>query len=218
MAQAAQAPSQRNQSLMRMYHNQSNPCFHGAGMVAMADGSAKRVDEICKGNTVDGGAAVVCAVRTRCENGVADLVVIDGGLKITPWHPIRTGSCTAANLTGAGKSTCIASVTASPYCYPINHPAGTLTTDTPCNAIYSFVLSHGHEMVIDGFGCVTLGHGIEGDPVASHPFWGTNEVVRAIMQLEGSDTGLVELETACVVRDASGTAVGLKQLTRSPAA
>ena len=195
---------------MRMFHNSDNACFHGAGIVAMADGSTKRVDEVRKGDAVDGGAAVVCAVRTRCENGVTDLVEIDGRLKVTPWHPVRTSGCTATDLS--------ANSVASPCCFPINHPGGTLITDAPCSAIYSFVLSRGHEMTIDDVGCVTLGHGIELDPVASHPFWGTHEVVRAIMQLEGSETGLVELEANCVVRDAAGAAVGLKQRTRSPAA
>ena len=65
-------------------------------------------------------------------------------------------------------------------------------------------------MVINKTTVITLGHGIVGDDVASHEYWGTSRVVSDLAAMEGWANGLVQLEPGCVVRDATtGLACGL---------
>eukprot|EP00005_Dracoamoeba_jomungandri_P001453 CAMPEP_0174256730 /NCGR_PEP_ID=MMETSP0439-20130205/5932_1 /TAXON_ID=0 /ORGANISM="Stereomyxa ramosa, Strain Chinc5" /LENGTH=654 /DNA_ID=CAMNT_0015339467 /DNA_START=216 /DNA_END=2177 /DNA_ORIENTATION=+ len=92
--QLPQQPPQRQIPLpsMRQYNNSYAPCFDGRCLVAMHDGSSKKVEDIRKGDVVlsENGAAsqVVCVVKTICEDGKRELVCLEGGLVVTPWHPI----------------------------------------------------------------------------------------------------------------------------------
>jgi hypothetical protein len=58
---------------------------------------------------------------------------------------------------------------------------------------------------VDGFPCVTLGHGLTG-PVVEHRFYGSRAVVDALATLPGWTDGLVWV--AETIRDAEGHAVG----------
>jgi len=69
--------------------------------------------------------------------------------------------------------------------------------------VYSIMLSEGHySMMIENVECITLGHNILNDSVASHSFYGTDEVRRNIMELDMNDNGVVELQGgSCVQRN-----------------
>ena len=156
---------------MRSYNSSSAPCFAGPCRVRMADGSKKTCQRIRKGDRVatsTGHAVVRCVLKTRCAKGVAKLVKYDY-LMVTPWHPIRMGTnWVFPNDLGEA------------YGYP-------------CEAVYSFLLDEGfHDIIIESIPCITLAHGID-DPVAGHPFFGTNKVVEALSGLQGWSEGLVEL-------------------------
>ncbi|KAJ3085923.1 hypothetical protein HK102_013684, partial [Quaeritorhiza haematococci] len=148
---------------MRSYHNSSNPCFDGECFVEMADGSKKKVKDLRKGDRVRTGspllpyhkptssssqssskceAEIVCVIKTPCSTGFADLVSLPSGLFVTPWHPIRLSS---------------PSPSTSPWCFPHTISA---PTRHPCPAVYTFILSHTHVLIINGVECVTLGHGV----------------------------------------------------------
>ena len=70
-----------------------------------------------------------------------------------------------------------------------------------CNAVYSFVLDSVHILTINNVQCVTLGHEIQGDPIASHPFYGTRAVIEGLQNMRGWEEGCVILQPGCVVRD-----------------
>ncbi|KAJ3284051.1 hypothetical protein HK104_010122, partial [Borealophlyctis nickersoniae] len=166
---------------MSSYHNRNNPCFAGECLVQLVDGGVKRVDEVQKGDVVlttldaaEVGAKVVCVVKTPCETAHADLVHFDGGLLITPYHPIR--------VNGTWHFPCH-------IAKPTTHP---------CTAVYSFVLDSHHTMVINGVECVTLGHGFE-DDVCAHAYFGTRRVVDDLARMEGWECGVVV--TRGLVRD-----------------
>jgi hypothetical protein len=55
---------------------------------------------------------------------------------------------------------------------------------------------------INGIMCVTLGHGIAGDLVASHPFLGTQKVVGQLQAARGWANGFVDMRPGCMSRDA----------------
>ena len=52
---------------------------------------------------------------------------------------------------------------------------------------------------------ITLGHGIQKDPVASHPFYGTDKVCLCMKTLDGWQDGHVEIQG--VYRDSDNTSM-----------
>lgn len=162
---------------MSAYYNASGGCIAGDCIVSMADGSQKRIDQIVKGDKVvsstEGAGTVsevVCAVKTHCFNGRESLVTLPGGLRLTPYHPVRQDSS---------------------WHFPLN--LAVPHRDTRCDFVYNFVLSgENHAMVVNGLECITLGHGLEGDVVA-HPYFGTQCVVDDLRKMRGFAQGCVEL-------------------------
>ena len=61
---------------------------------------------------------------------------------------------------------------------------------------------------IEGFECITLGHGIQDDKVASHKFWGTDKVIDCLKSKKGWDTGEVIITES--VRNENGEVIFLK--------
>ena len=114
--------------------------------------------------------------------------------RVTPWHPVRLAGDEAWGFPGRAISGAVRDY------------------DAPCEAVYSVLLDSGHTLLIDGYECVGLGHGIQHDPVASHPFFGREDAVLASLQaMEGRRTGLVDLDPLRPVqRDASGLVSGLR--------
>jgi Mg-chelatase subunit ChlD len=156
---------------MSSYNDYSGPCFAGPCRVRMSDGSLKACQYIQKDDTVQtrqGPAKVVCVVKTSCQ--VAKLVKY-GMLMATPWHPVMyEGRWTFPNDIG----------TAEEY---------------PCDAVFSFLLEPGfQDMYIEDVPCITLAHGIEQDPVATHEFYGSGKVVEAMKDNFGFDSGLVTVK------------------------
>ena len=187
----AAASSSRVQS-MRVFHNRSNPCFEGSCSIAMADGSVRRVDALCKGDRVatagsKAGAAVACVVKTRCMGGMMTLTRLADhpGFSVTPYHPIRRHGV---------------------WVFPLQCGE---TQERPCAFVYSFILQPAVDgtaaptntvMVINGVECATLGHGQTGD-VIGHAFYGTRAVVDNVLKLPGAADGVVSLEPGCCRRD-----------------
>jgi hypothetical protein len=120
-------------------------------------------------------------VETLCNGGVASLVTLPGGLRVTPFHPVRHGGQWTFPLTLA--------------------PAAS----QPCPAVYSFVLDGGHELIIDGVSCITLAHGFTESPVVAHPYLGTRAILQDLAKLPGwVEHGRVTLRDGCLVRPRPG--------------
>merc|ERR1712146_6209 len=166
---------------MRSYMNARAICFAGECQVTMADGSRQRVDAVRKGDKVmmpnGNPAAVQCIVVTPFEKGHADLVCLDSGLIITPFHPIWPR--------GASRWTFPAEL-AEPQ-------------QIKCPAVYSFVLSDGGScLLVNDTPAVSLGHELKDSPawvttsawsglttVAEHQFFGTKAVITELKMLHG---------------------------------
>ena len=184
---------------MGRYHDSSRPCFHAGSAVALANGTHVLIRDLAKGDrvaTAGGGEAKVrCVVRTACPLGHADLVTLPGGLRVTPWHPVRLADEAA-------------------WCFPARDVGGAMRSRTsPCEAVYSVLLESEHTMLIDGYQVVGLGHGITNDSVASHPFFGQQDaVVGSLQAMTGWRTGFVDLDSCePVEHDAtSGLVNGLR--------
>jgi len=172
---------------MRAYHNAGAPCF-AAGEVRMEDGRLVSVTEIVAGDmvaTTSSGrpAKVRCVVATACEEGIANLVELEGGVLVTPWHPVRPS--------GGGSEK---------WSFP---EALAPVASYACDKVYSFVLEEGSTgaMQIGPYEAVTLGHGFDDGDVVKHEFLGTEKVIEDLAKKEGWEVGMVELGPNPAVRD-----------------
>lgn len=212
-ASAAPAPS------MSHYHSAAASCFHGSCLVTMSDSTTKVISSIRQGDYVQcpySGrlqssssknirviAKVESILRTFSASGMMNLVCFENGLLVTPWHPLQID----------GRWIFPADIRA-----PVHYPT---------EAVYSFLLGpeiildletnklildnnfsdrnacRGQSMLINEMVCITLGHGIENDPVATHLFYGTELVVQEMREMNGGLELLeyVDLLEGDVVRD-----------------
>lgn len=191
---------------MSVYHNAAGPCFAGDNRVAMASGELKMVRDLARGDMVqstNGPAEILCVIKTLCmkdgKRGIEDLVAFPSGLRLTPYHPVRV----------EGK-----------WAFPASlHP---WQRDTPCEAVFNFVLSQGHLMLIEGVECVTLGHGFT-EEVVSHNYFGSQLVVQDLKLMAGWSSGMVVLDPSlckdgkCMVRDKDGRVNGFDPAVFQPA-
>lgn len=173
-------------------------------MVSMADGTLKstkkefhkltcaEVQDVRSGDVVlgvNGASKVVCVVKTVCVGGKTQLVQLPGGLRVTPWHPVRING---------------------EWHFPGD--VGDILFGEPCPAVFSFVLDGGHIMVINGTECVTLGHGFVGK-VVGHAYFGTRAVIDDLVQMAGWQQGIIVLRGGCLLRGEDGLVSGLAKET-----
>lgn len=168
-------------SSMAVYNSSARVCFHGSSQVLMQDNSNKEIYNIKKGDLVktpSGYAKIECVIISPGSTINTPLCDIDG-LLITPYHPVLV-ECD--------------------WKFPIdiveaqNHK---LSRDY----LYNFVLSNDHIIVVNGIQCCTLGHGITGNDVINHEFFGTDKVINCLKNKPGYNKGLVELNPFETIRD-----------------
>ncbi|UJR16403.1 hypothetical protein I4U23_003306 [Adineta vaga] len=167
---------------MSAFNDSNNPCFHGSCTVRLFDGTIKLLKHLQRDDRLyPHGATINYVLRTICNNAQAQFVLLDGGLMVTPWHPIR--------LDGVH------------WIFPCSL-VSSLTT-IPCEAVYSFALSdEGHTMWINDIECVTLGHGLQDDTVR-HRYYGSERVIEDLRVLDGEQkcNGMVEIEPSWIMRN-----------------
>jgi len=134
-----------------------------------------RLDAVRQGDlvrTARGGAARVrCVVRIACPGGRAALVRLPGGgPELTEWHPVldaRDGR----------------------WHFPADLGVAAVRA---CAHVYNLVLEHDHVPLVNGVGCVSLGHGLTG-PVVGHAYYGSAAVLRDLSEQPGWRQGNVTL-------------------------
>lgn len=157
---------------MKKYWNTSGGCIRGDCMVALSHGRQKAARDVVRGDVLADGAVVHLAVQIAVDarKGV-DLVCLGSGLWITPFHPVRVD---AAKSTGA-------------WSFPTS-----LSTDRvhcTCDEVpfvYAFVLHGGVSYESHGVEVIALGHGVENDPVATHEYLGSAQIIADLESLEGA--------------------------------
>jgi Mg-chelatase subunit ChlD len=187
-------------SMASRYNNADGGCFHGSGMVSMADGSVKAVDQIKSGDMVkaytgkrpigtpdctDSAYEVLTVIRTKTKNGRAEFVNYNG-LILTLTHPVI----------GAN------SLSDPEWCSPINIMDGHGYSES-CEYVYNFILKSGHIITINNIQAVTLGHGFIGNQYIEHDFFGTNRVIDQIQSpkfITKTVNGVITFEADCLIR------------------
>mmetsp|Transcript_14356 Transcript_14356/g.21909 ORF Transcript_14356/g.21909 Transcript_14356/m.21909 type:complete len:728 (-) Transcript_14356:82-2265(-) len=168
---------------MTSYYNSSQPCF-SKGLVKLADGTKVDISQVRAGDLVlddcDNPTRVVCMIKTKCENKRENLVELEGGVLVTPWHPVR--------LRGTEKWT-----------FPADLAP---TKERECDAVHSFVLENGAKCLqIGSYDGISLGHSVVDDPIAMHPYFGSQKVVKDLSQMPGWSEGLVTFRPNPCSRD-----------------
>lgn len=167
---------------MADYYDCGTPCF-ASGHVLMADNSRCSVQNVTAGDVVatsKGPAKVLCVIATQCEGDLEALVELEDSVLVTPWHPVRNRHT-------------------KDFQFPAYFRPPLLRI---CHEVYSFVLEKGAtDMIIGGYETITLGHGIQDDPVAAHDYLGTMNVVEDLSRMAGWSKGRVQLEANPAIRD-----------------
>jgi hypothetical protein len=139
-------------------------CVAGSCLVRMKHGTLP-LSLLKKGDELRGGGRVLCMVRCT-----ASAFVTVGSLKITPYHPIKK----------PGDAT---------WDFPVDVFSGFEAQEQAC---FSFVLEGAVSMQVEGYEVLALGHGIEDDPVAAHPYFGS-AVLEDLRLMPGFEEGLVHV-------------------------
>jgi Mg-chelatase subunit ChlD len=162
---------------MSNYVNNSGGCFTGDCKVKMSDDTEKRVDELKKGDSVQGGHKVLAVLMTPVNKEV-DMVVFTKGLKITPWHPIILKDD-------------------DQWCFPVDVRD---SCKTYVDNYYNLVLETGHIVELNTHQVVTLGHGIKTNKVISHPYFGTDLVIDDLKTHPDWESGFLVMNPDNIVR------------------
>ena len=174
---------------MRSFSQPVGGCFHPDCFVDTLDGKTK-LRFLKSGDSVktkNGFKKIKCVIKTKCENDEAKLVKYNN-LLVTPWHPIKINN---------------------KWTFP-----ATLNLKTDiyrCLYVYTFVLEDfENNMIIEDTECITLGHGIKNDPVATHSFWGEN-VINCLKNTDGWNRGIVFISKW--IRDEQGEVCDLEDIS-----
>lgn len=177
-------------STLSSYNSQSNdtPCFIGTSTVKLASGDMEQICHLKRGDKVltlsdpydikssQVEASVVCLLKTIMP-GVAQLVTLGTGLKITPWHPVL-----------------------SAFDWEFPQDIGKVV-DEPCKAVYSILLDSGHTCCINDIWCIGLGHSYDYS-ILKHEYFGSSAIVKDMESLPGWNNGLVVINSEySIIRD-----------------
>jgi len=180
------------------YNNQSSGCFDSNCLITMSDNSKKMLKNVKKGdeiltledrnniNTIT-YTKVLCVYETIMLDEVCHLVMLENGLKITPWHPI---------LTPLG------------WKFPSELKP---TNVEKCESIITFVLESNHVAFINEHPCITLGHNFK-DEVLNHEFYGTEKVVKCLESMPGFESGHIKNNSGNIIRDNNGNVINIEYM------
>lgn len=165
---------------MASYHNPSGGCFAAHCRVEMANGQKKPIVDLKPGDIVStpSGPAQVIALVSCGSGKRAQPMVQLGDLCITPWHPIVLPN---------GK-----------WGFPTDLVP---FQDRIISTVYNLVLTSGHVVNVEGYECITLGHGFT-EPIAAHPYFGTDAVIKDLMKQPGWAEGRPVFKNLVATHDA----------------
>ena len=163
---------------------QSGGCFDSNCTISMADGSTKILKNLNKGDRILSCdlnnelqfASIICILEIKITNGTRELVNLDGGLNITPWHPIKYNN---------------------KWVFPANIKTPIIKNS---ESIITLVLDNHHIGFINGYQCIMLGHNYK-EGILNHPYYGTNAIINDMKYHSGWESGKVILNDESVFRN-----------------
>lgn len=172
-------------SSMSMYLNIHGGCFDGNGLVTMADGQNKHVQDLRRGDQIISFNGMVAVVQALVETVIPkdqgiEIVEVDGVL-LTPWHPVFSTS----------KKT---------WVFPVEIGK---TVRMQLGSIFNLVLDSSHIVKINNLDVITLGHG-KSEGILAHPYFGTTKVIDDLKTHPDWSTGHVVIIDPKTERDVHG--------------
>jgi hypothetical protein len=168
---------------MGAFNVAAGPCWHQWTPIRMADGGTKLAKELVAGEKVWGGHKIRAVVKTIVA-GRVPMVEVGSGL-LTPWHPVR-------RIGGAVDA----------WQFPAE-VKGLKQKEELIDFYYNLVLETGHTVQLGytAWETCTLGHGFTDGSVITHPYFGTEAVVRDLEAVPGWGNGEVILDGKRTRRD-----------------
>ncbi len=180
------------------YNNQSGGCFDSNCLITMSDNSKKMLKDVKKGDEIltleDHNniksityTKILCVYETIMVEQTCELVTLENGLKITPWHPI---------LTPLG------------WKFPSELKP---TNVEKCESIITFVLESNHVAFINEHPCITLGHNFK-DEILKHEFYGTEKVIKCLQNMPGYEEGHIKNNSGNIIRDNNRNVINIEYM------
>jgi hypothetical protein len=160
------------------FNNSAGGCISGDSSIQLYNGKIKLVKDITKSDIVkslSGYSEVLCVVRTKYNKKI-NMIKLESGLIITPWHPIFYND---------------------EWQFPINIKQAQLLY---CDYVYNFITKDNICLVINNLPCVVLGHGIKNN-ICKHPYFSSIKSIQDICNHPDYKSGLVTLNEKSFCRD-----------------
>ena len=169
-------------SFSSSFNCRDNGCFHEDSNILIDHNIFKKIKDIKKGDTVldiDGNYnKVVCVVKYINKDNKTNLVELNSGTLITPWHPVLNNN--------------------NEWIFPFT--IGKLIKEYQTKYVYNLILDKGHTIIVNSDICVTLGHNINTNFVVSHQYFGTDKVINDLQKKDGFNDGLVYIYSDNIIR------------------
>lgn len=174
--------------------NRNNGCILGNCRIKLTNNTFKNVTDLEKNDQLENGSKVVCLIKSKYSGMLIKL----NSLIITPFHPVFYENT---------------------WQFPIDIYKDNLKKSFP-NPFFTLIEGHKSQLVcnlfldkdhlanIEGFKCVTLGHGFNED-VVRHDYYGTDKIINDLKELKGWEEGLIILNDFEVMRGENNEVTGM---------
>jgi len=183
------------------FNDRSGGCFHPNSLLELADGYLINLEEIeqllklkkpviVKNNSTYSSiedqdynyklVTIECIVKTNCSDNPTKFCKI-GSTILTPTHPILINNIWMHPKT-------ITNIYEEQVSHVFNiilklNPESDCTESQLEQSSDRHVIKRDNNVLINGLPCITLGHGIENDQVATDSFWGSEDIVNKLKEL-----------------------------------
>ena len=159
---------------MSAFNDIDGGCFHNNCKITMADGRKIPIKNLKKGDSILSidennnftTANVVTIVETLITSKLREMVHLQNGLIITPWHPIKINN---------------------EWVFP-NNIVSPITTF--CESMLTLVLDKHHIGLINETPCIMLAHNFK-ESILAHSYYGTSKVIEDLKKNYGYTIGHV---------------------------
>lgn len=168
-------------------------CFVGNCTVFSSSGvcfvNQLKIGDFVWSSSTNSFAKIICILE-NIVNSTIPMCTSSTGLCLTPYHPVKI----------EGK-----------YHFPKNHDMFHHSM-IHVDKLYSIALNNAESLTINNIEVIGLAHGIQNDPVATHPYFGTKKVIDDILTI--SPDGHAVITTSSIERDPEGLVCGIKVLNQ----
>lgn len=182
------------------YSRFASTCFSGDCEIQTIVGSVK-IKDLKIGDLVVTPRGVICPINCIIKTILSEplpMMIHPDGLIITEYHPIKLNGYNLVKTNDSTNPTNPVESNNDKWIFPVDSDLferKILSIDS----VYSIGLENESSFMVNGIEVIGLGHGIIDDSVATHPYFGTNQVIKDIYLLNSS--GYCEIIPEQILRD-----------------